>query len=368
MKRRIAAAILIVCLLLCFIPGTGVKAASDVCFISVNDTLLELSSMPYISGSTIYVPYWLFSNYFSIYYSYFSESVTASLYTGEKQFYFDLSSGNTYDSYNNYYSASAIFRSGQVYVPLAFVCSNFGLSYSYITSGKYGDVVRVKDSSVVLSDSYFMSAASSLMESRYNAYKGISSSPSPSVPVTQNPVPSDEGRKNTTVFLSFQGVPGDKILDSLRGYEVSSCFFLTPDEIRENQDTVREIVGSGHSIGVLCGEDAKGDYDLGSSLIFEIAFEKTVLVAALTEYDDSCREMASENSLVFWSFDIDGVKNGVGVTNAAYITSVIEPRENRADVRLCCCENTEKTLPAILGYLAGNEFNLRAPSEINNYS
>jgi hypothetical protein len=369
MKRRIAAVVLVICLLICFNPGFRAKAASDVCFISVNDMLLELSSMPYISGNTIYVPYWVFSNYFNIYYSYFSESATASLYTAEKQFYFDLSSGNTYDSLNNYFSASAIFRGGQVYVPLSFVCSNFGLNYSYITGGKYGDVVRIKDSSVVLSDSYFMSAASSLMESRYNAYKGITPTPTTSVPVTQDPDPDgeDESHQNTTVFLSFQGVPGSRILDSLRGYGVDACFFLTPDEIRENQNTVREIVGSGLSIGILCGVDAMADYELGSSLIFEIAFENTILVSAEHEYASSCREMASQNSLVFWSYDIDGVKGGAGVSNASYITSLVEPRESRADIRLYCCENTENTLPAILGYLISNDYNLQAPRETDNY-
>jgi hypothetical protein len=113
-----------------------------------------------------YVPYWVFNN-FRIYYSFFSGNSPAPLYTSERQLYFNLADGSTYDGNNIPYSISAIYRGGVVYVPVGFVCAFFGIRNSYITGNGYGDIVRLKDSGAVLSDSQFLSAATSLMQSRY---------------------------------------------------------------------------------------------------------------------------------------------------------------------------------------------------------
>ena len=117
---------------------SATDAASPVCFIAVNETLLDLGSMPYTYGGITYVPYWVYSN-FGVYYSYYSESSTATLYSADRQIYFDLANGNSYDGYNKRYAAQAIFRGGAVYVPVTFVSIYFGLVSNFVLGKGYGD-------------------------------------------------------------------------------------------------------------------------------------------------------------------------------------------------------------------------------------
>ena len=364
LKRRIVALALILCLLCCALPPA--VAAADVCFIAANDQLLELTAMPYTTGGVVYIPYWVFTNYFGLYYNYFSDSVTASVYTEQKQLYFDMSTGNTYDANDRYYSASAVFRNGQVYLPAAFVCSQFGLVYSYVSGSAYGDVVRIKDGRVALTDSQFLSAAAQLMESRYRAYQAGTVTPTPEVSpgMDDNELPSREG---TAVYLSFQGLPSGDLLDTLERYEVTSCFFLTAEEIRSAPDTVRAILSGGHRIGIFCGEDATADYAQASALLYEAAREKTLLVTADPGADGACRTLAETEALVFWSYNIDGVREGEGVTDPAHLTSYIDVGQTRVDVRLACGDNTDRILPPLLVYLIQNHFDLRQVREIENF-
>ena len=144
--RRLVSLFLICCLALCLLPLGSAAAASNVCFIATNDSLEQLTYQPYFSGSTIYVPYTVFAN-FNIYNTYHQGSSTASLYSSSKQLYFDMNTGETYDGEGNYYNVTPISRGGVVYVPVEFVCQQYGLSWSYIEGSDYGDVCPVPHSS-----------------------------------------------------------------------------------------------------------------------------------------------------------------------------------------------------------------------------
>ena len=168
--RRLAALLLILCLVFCLLPTMSAASGISVCFIAANDNLLELSYQPYWQGSTIYVPYTVFVN-FKIYNSFHQSSNTASLYSSTKQLYFNLDSGETYDGNGTYYNVTPISRGGQVYVPLDFICGQYGLNWSYInSSNSFIDVCRISDANVILSNDQFLTAAKPLMETRYNAY------------------------------------------------------------------------------------------------------------------------------------------------------------------------------------------------------
>ena len=73
-----------------------------------------------------------------------------------------------YDSSGHSYAASAISKGGQTYLPLVFVCEQFGLSYSYLFA-EPADVCRIKDANAVLTDSQCAPPPTTL-ESRYNEY------------------------------------------------------------------------------------------------------------------------------------------------------------------------------------------------------
>ena len=74
---------------------------------------------------------------FRIYNDYHSAISTARLYSATKQMFFNVATGETYDSENNFYTSSAIMLGSTVYVPVDFVCRQFGLSWSYIRGSGY---------------------------------------------------------------------------------------------------------------------------------------------------------------------------------------------------------------------------------------
>ena len=365
MKKRILPALLALCLLLvCLLPG-GAAAADDVCFISVNDTLLELSSSAYTAGGVTYVPYTAF-NYFQINSTYFYSSSTAMLYTTECQLFLDISQGYSFDAAGTRYEAQALFHNGQVYVPVGFVCSFFGLNWSYISGKGYGDLCRIKDAGVQLTDSKFFAAATTLMQRRYNAYKNALS-PQPEPSVTPEPADPIESHSDTAVTLSFEGLPDEAVLSALQAWSVKACFFLSAEQIRQAPDTVRRIVSAGHSVGILCAAaDPAGSYEEASSLLFEAARVRTVLVGAAAASDAAAVRAAAEHAgLVFWSYNVDGVLGGEGLSYTGALLSRLDAARSRADIRLLCNARLGQLLGTVLQHLKDYEFTIHVPNEIN---
>ena len=353
-RRRCFVLLITLIVLASMLPMNGF--ADDVCFIAINDTLLELTSTPVFSGSTIYVPSRVFDS-FHIYYNFFSSDNTAMVYTGEKQFYFNLSNGNTYDSSNNYYSTQAILRNGEVFLPAKFICGQFGLSYSFITGNGCGDIFRITDGSAVLTDSLFLSAASILMEKHYNAYMGL---PPVHEPGTE-PENEETDRHETDVMLSFVGLPSETLLASLGTNSAKVGFFLTPDEISSAPDTVRCLVAEGHTVGVCCGEVPADDYAAASELLFDAAHITPLMIAAAdADLVPDCEAFAASAGLALLRADVDVAG---GTVSALGITTHIEFSEKQSSVLFRNQETAEKLLPTVLQYLRQNQFNIRAPRE-----
>lgn len=364
MKRKIIALALCLCLLLACFPASPALAGGGVCFIAVNEQLLELSSTPYFSGGVTYLPYWVFTGYgFSIYYSYFSDTSTAMLYNSTKQLFFDLAGGSTYDGDGKTYTASAVMRNGTVYVPANFLCSFFGgMSCTYISGGSYGDIVRLKTSGNTFTDDQFLRAASALMKSRYEAYSGSGDTDAPTVPGS---VVSHEG---TVDQLSFIGLPTSKILSALKRYGMSACFFLTAEDVLDNPELVRRSVGEGHSLGVLCTGDVMSDYEETSSLIFEAAQVKTILITALGAKSEEAMLAAGDNDLVYWSYNIDGMSTDTVHVSYDRIVHLIEVRDRSSSFFLSCDENTDSFIGQLLKYLSESRYEVRSPRETDVWS
>lgn len=92
------------------------------------------------------------------------------LFNADKQFFFDLTNGVTSDASDNYYSASGALSNGVAYVPVSFVCAQFGLNWSYISGSGCGSICRIRNAGAVLSDAQFLAAAYSQMTAKYTAY------------------------------------------------------------------------------------------------------------------------------------------------------------------------------------------------------
>ena len=341
MKHKTTALLLVICLLLaCFLPVTTVDAAGGLCFIACNDTLLTLDSMPYFGAQT-YVPSWVFSN-FGIYFSYFDSSRTGMAFTSSNQVYFSADSDVASDNEENLYYAPMIPRGGSAYLPLDFMCSYFGLSWSYVTGNGYGDIIRIKNSSVILTDSQFLSAASSLMEQRYNAYYGISeATPSPS---QSSPQPSQVQHEDITIYLSFIGIPDEDVLSELESYSMNACFFLSEKDISDSPDTVRRIYGMGHNVGLLC--NAPDDVNAAAELLFEASHQYTFLVTG-----EGMEDSAEKHGLVYCGYTISDVGEDGEHLSVSEITSAISKAESGAVLRMECCDELSGSLPDILNFL-----------------
>lgn len=363
MKKKITAAALVAVLLLALMPIISTSAgAAGLNFISVNDTLIDYA-YAYYSGSNVYVPASLFS-YFGVSYSYFQEAKTASLMTNATQIYFELESGNTYDAAENYYSAQAYYLYGTVYVPVAFVCRTFGLSWSTVTGSSYGSIVRIKNSAVVLSDEQFLSAASDSMRAMYNAYYGIVS-PSPSSPADASDRPSGgpdtspapvPDRSATSVYLCFAGLPDEQIVKALSSHGYDAAFFLTAEQVTENADAVRALIVEGFAVGVWFEDEA--GYAEAYGAILERTHTATLLVASDGENAEGCRRFAEENSLVYWqcAAAVSPEKDDEKISSPAAFISLIEPEPVRADVLIKLEETELSAVTQLLKYLALNKF------------
>ena len=351
MRKRLSALCLCLVLLSGLILCCTATADESVCFISVNDNLLDANTTPYFSGGVTYVPYSVFTDYaIKMYYSYLSDSSTAMLYTAERQLFFDMKKDKAYGDNGKTYDARAIVRGGIVYLPATFVCNYFGdMSCSYIQGYGYGDIVRIKDSNVALPDTNFLLAASELLRERYNSYVASHSTPTPSRPVDDNPHTSVDG---AAAYLSFRGLPSDSLLSALRANHVSACFFLTADDIRSNTDLIRRLDGEGYHLGVYAGKNFAADYDAVASLLYECACVKTLLITTdeAADHVDELRELASVRSLVYYTYDVEGI-------------DLIDSTGDSISLLLRSEDYNYSSLNQLLHRMEERSFDIRAPRE-----
>ncbi|MEA4895749.1 MAG: hypothetical protein VB064_10875 [Oscillospiraceae bacterium] len=344
MKRKIIAIILVILFLVPFTQAANADS-SGLCFTATNDLLLDLGSMTAFVSGIAYVPAKVFST-FGVYNNYFPSDSTATLYNSRKNIFFNLSSGNSYDSQENTYSVSAVMKNGQVYVPVAWVCQYFGLYYSYISGDGYGDIVRIKNGAEVLTDAKFFNAAASLMQSYYNESNGTSS---PSTPTPSQPIPSDDENSGASVSLSFIGLPSEKLLDSLDDYATNACFFVTADDVASSPDTIRRICGSGHSIGIYCVKDPAEECPNTEDLIFEAAQVRPVLICSAPSISESTEEYAKSNGYAY--FD-PALELAATVRYASDVTNKLESVVSYTSIMITITESTETYIPSVLSYAA----------------
>ena len=343
MKKAKKAVCVILVLLLALLPGAALAADSSVCFIAVNDNLLPLTSQASSQSGQYYVPMSVFTS-LRIYSSFHSGTSTAELTSSTRQMFFNVETGETYDSNNNYYTSSAIMRGGTVYVPVDFVCRQFGLSWSYIRGSGYGDVCRITDGSSSLSNEMFMAAARPLMVSRYNEYTGSSVSPD----VDGGEVEAAD----SVIFLSFRGMPTGDTLNTLLSYGVKATFFLTAEEIRSDPSIVRRIAGEGHNIGALCSSDPAREHGEFLDALWSEAHMTSVLIASYSrDYDALCTVYAGQAGLVFCDYSIDGVRSGAGATASDIAAALSGGRSPIMYLRLQSSRTTDANLSAILSTL-----------------
>lgn len=370
MKKTIAA-ILIIALIAAAIALPSF-AADSLYFTSVNNVLMPLSdeTMPVNYNDTIYLPYSVFNsnelNTFSIY-SQSAQIVT--VFGNGVQLYYNLQTGTTYDAYGNQYRSSALSSNGRIYIPAAFTCEYFGISYSAIYGNKYGTIIRLTVGDNVLDNDTFSKSASALMKSRLDDYNRAKATPSPSV--SASPVPSatptpvntpqpssnpQTDRSSVSVYLSFFGLDAEltpHILSALKLRSVSAAFFVTGDDIAANPDLVRKISGSGHTLGIICGEDITADYASAASLLFEAAQTSSFIVSSAaysTEEDES--------GLIFYCSPSRAQELSI-----SSCLKKLSAAENRLDLIFTTDTQTVENLPSLLKTVKSDNYSTRRLTE-----
>lgn len=355
MRHRFLAVILIVVLLIAAVPQYT-QAASDVCFVSINDTLPDSIPFAYVSNSVTYIPSSALSS-FRIYFLYDSNISTVLVYTSAQQVTIDMIKGVATDKDGVEYAATAIYRNGQVYVPAQFICSMFGLNASYIEGVGYGDICRITDGSEMLGDELFLSAATNQMRTRYNAYMAsIAPSPTPSYTPPEPDVTDPTTHDDVTVYLAFTGLPTSYLLNLLKNYRITAAFFLTAADIAAQPETVRRIVGEGHNVGIYCPDGTLREFDATAELLFEAAHVRTVLVSAGEAYTAAFSQECEGKGLVPIQFDLNGLNGGQGVNMAAAVTGPLSRAHGNTVLMLTLSETNDTIIRGIIYSMYSNSY------------
>jgi len=353
-KKRLIALLLCAGLLTGLLTGTAGAADSSPCFISINDTLPpELINVAVSYGSDLYVPYSVFTGYsLGLSYSFFLGNSTAYLHDAERQIFFELATGLTYDEDDFRYSTPAIFQGGTVYLPLYFMCSYFGGLRCASLSSEYGTVLRITNGSEVLTDEEFLKAAKSAMKRYASAYTKPTESPAVTTPPVSSPLPTAEvievlPHEGDTIHLGLVGLPSAGILRLLERMKMSAAFFLTAEEALSAPDTVREILCAGFGLGLSCPGGTAEEYTEGTALLWELT-RSPVLLALAPE------ENTLPSEAVQWVLPDGTPENRISEVYAA--TGVLEFAEGSSALIFPGGESDLPALRLLLDYLQDEGF------------
>lgn len=358
--------------------------AGTVYFMAVNDVPLDLSAsnMPFVSGGLLYVPYTMFSSNVTgvnlgVFAVYNSSQGRALVYSNRKQLIFDMQENKTYDMDGNTYNERAMRRNSTVYLPIARVCGVFSELVSYsCCDTPYGQLVRVKNDAVVLGDEAFVAAADNklseslaqYLESQPSAGPGGSSAPS-STP-SESPEPTGGG---AGVYLAFTLGGGEE--DWREGLELTlkglaaqgrvGLFFLTPEQLAQEDDLVRRLSGLGHLVGAdISQEDPAAALDEWSRAKAYLAQAARCRPAAALceELDKEGLAGMEQAGVVCWRTSVDGrALKGTAGSRVSTLLRRLAPGGSARNYLLLDAAAGE-TLEGVLAGLADADFQLRPPT------
>lgn len=386
MKRwKRSTALVLVLTMLVTLLNTA-QAAGNIYLTAVNENLLELTSdtMPTWSGGVLYVPYTVFDGSYTginlgISSSYSRDEGTVTLYTLQQMVVFDLNRGTCYNPLTEQtLSGKAILRNGRPYVPVAAVCSYFGLSYSVIDIDE-GYIVRIKSSGVVLSDYSFVDSAQNSIRNRIRDYNQANQSqPTPGVlPPTYNPeepdtditVPDDPVDADVIpTYLAFscedsQGL--SEILDTLDSRNQRAIFFFDAQGLEREDDLIFRILGSGYSIGLIAqGRSTSATNRLleeANQTLSQVAYTRTSVVLV----PENQREELEAEGWICWNETASAVPTqGVGTnTYANQVLKRISGNYARVYLTLDASSETARVLPTLLRRLSEEGYGVSVPLE-----
>ena len=282
---------------------------------------------------------------------------------------FDMARAVTYDA-ESQYDAMAFEVSGVVYLPLAFICERFGLTYKAIETD-CGVVMRVTPQGRMTPDSEFIPAVSGRLEEQRAAYRRVNDLPPlaaerPS-PGAETPPPAVIPAPPPMVTLLIDVTAGgawmlDGMLDALDGYGVAAAVFFTEEALDSGHGLARRALKS-HVLGVLYGagdgdgfEEAVDGLNAANRALRGAAMTQTRFArvtqggAALTGEDEE-RFQGAGYVICGAAYEVPNIKNAREVDKTASdMAKKIEAGagEGTAVLRVDCREFAPEFLSALL--------------------
>ena len=275
-------------LMLCTLLPPRASAAPTLYFTAVNDRMCDLSdeTMPfwqngllYVAGATVDGP-----DDLGIRYSYNQEKSVAILYKGQRVLYCDLTAGTMENNRTGeQYAGSPIVRSGMVFFPITALAKMFDLKYSS-TKIAYGYLLRIRDDNAVLSDEYFIDAATAPIQKRYAQYERAHAA-AEQENETPAQVETPVRRDDLTVYLLLPAANGSmltQLLSTLENYQSHATLLLTPELLESVGDGVRRAAATGNAVA-LCisagtADEALAQIERGNDALWRAASLRTRLV------------------------------------------------------------------------------------------
>lgn len=288
-RRKRLLSLLLSVLMLCTLLPPRASAAPTLYFTAVNDRMCDLSdeTMPfwqngllYVAGATVDGP-----DDLGIRYSYNQEKSVAILYKGQRVLYCDLTAGTMENNRTGeQYAGSPIVRSGMVFFPITALAKIFDLKYSS-TKIAYGYLLRIRDDNAVLSDEYFIDAATDPIQKRYAQYERAHAAAESEQPETPPPVDTPTRRDDLTVYLLLPVANGSmltQLLSTLENYQSHATLLLTPELLESAGDGVRRAAATGNAVALCISaettDEALAQIEQGNDALWHAASLRTRLV------------------------------------------------------------------------------------------
>lgn len=287
-RRKRLLSLLLSVLMLCTLLPPRASAAPTLYFTAVNDRMCDLNdeTMPfwqngllYVAGATVDGP-----DDLGIRYSYNQEKSVAILYKGQRVLYCDLTAGTMENNRTGeQYVGSPIVRSGMVFFPITALAKIFDLKYSS-TKIAYGYLLRIRDDNAVLSDEYFIDAATDPIQKRYAQYERAHAA-AEQENETPAQVETPVRRDDLTVYLLLPAANGSmltQLLSTLENYQSHATLLLTPELLESAGDGVRRAAATGNAVALridaATAAEALAQIERGNDALWRAASLRTRLV------------------------------------------------------------------------------------------
>lgn len=287
-RRKRLLSLLLSVLMICTLLPPRASAAPTLYFTAVNDRMCDLNdeTMPfwqngllYVAGATVDGP-----DDLGIRYSYNQEKSVAILYKGQRVLYCDLTAGTMENNRTGeQYAGSPIVRSGMVFFPITALAKMFDLKYSS-TKIAYGYLLRIRDDNAVLSDEYFIDAATDPIQKRYAQYERAHAA-AEQENETPAQVETPVRRDDLTVYLLLPAANGSmltQLLSTLENYQSHATLLLTPELLESAGDGVRRAAATGNAVALridaATAAEALAQIERGNDALWRAASLRTRLV------------------------------------------------------------------------------------------